>query len=417
MRYLYTILFYIATPFILLRLLMRSLRNPAYRHRWSERFGQVTPLKNPKVIWLHAVSLGESIAAAPLVNALLEQLPNYTLVVTTTTPTGSAQIQKTFSNKVYHVYLPYDLPHVITRFLKRIRPKQVIFMETELWPNLLNKLQRHNIPTLVANARLSEQSLINYQRVIRLFKPLLSHLIVCAQSEADAKRFKHMGAKTENTFVTGNIKFDNPVSEKLIQQGQELQALWKTRPTLIAASTHEGEEVITLNAFKKIREQYPATLLILVPRHPERFDKVADLCVKSGYKIARRSKQQLPHEDTAIYLGDTMGELKLLFAASDVAFVGGSFVPVGGHNLIEPASLSLPILTGKHLHNFIAVRDLLIDANALIIVENTEQFAEKVIQLFSDASSRDQYGARALGISEKNRGAINKTVAHIVKNL
>lgn len=417
MRYLYTILFYIATPFILLRLLMRSLRNPAYRHRWSERFGHVTPLKNPKVIWLHAVSLGESIAATPLIKALLEQLPDYTLVVTTTTPTGSAQIQKTFGGKVYHAYLPYDLPHIITRFLKRIHPKQVILMETELWPNWLSKLQRHNIPTLVANARLSEQSLRNYQRVIRLFKPLLSHLIICAQSEADAKRFKHMGAKTENTFVTGNIKFDNPVSEKLIQQGQELQAQWKPRPTLIAASTHEGEEIIVLKAFKKIREQYPTALLILVPRHPERFDKVADLCIKSGYSIARRSKQQLPDENTAIYLGDTMGELKLLFAASDVAFVGGSFVPIGGHNLIEPASLSLPILTGKHLHNFIAVRDLLMDADALIIVENAGQFAEKIIHLFADTISRDQYGARALGISEKNRGAINKTVDYILGKL
>ncbi len=417
MRYLYTILFYLATPLLLLRLLWRSTKHPSYRQRLPERLGRIRTIKNPNTIWLHAVSLGESIAAAPLIEALLKQLPDYTLVVTTTTATGSAQVQKVFNTKVYHVYMPFDLPHVIRRFLNRIQPQQVILTETELWPNLLYQLKKNRIPTIVANARLSERSFQQYRRFKRFFRPLLAPIFINAQSHADAERFQKLGIDQQHITVTGNIKFDHSIANALIEQAKTLRQHWENRPSLIAASTHEGEENIILNAFKTIQEHYPKALLILVPRHPERFNKVAELCVKSGFSIARRSQKQLPDDKTAIYLGDTMGELMLLYASSQIAFVGGSLVPVGGHNLIEPASLSLPILSGSQLQNFIAIRDLLMDANALIIVDTAQSLAEKAISLFADANSRDQYGARALSISEKNRGAVAKHIDCVLKHL
>ena len=417
MRYLYTILCYLATPLVLIRLLWRSARDPRYRHRWRERFGHITPVESYDTLWFHAVSLGESIAATPLIRAILKQFPKYSLVVTTTTPTGSAYLQKTFGDQIHHFYMPYDLPHVLERFLIHIHPTKVIIMETELWPNLLHKLAYANTPTIIVNARLSERSFSQYSRFANFFRPLLSELIVSAQSDIDAKRFRELGVSHKRTIVTGNMKFDNPVADELIAKAKILSQHWQGRPTLIAGSTHEGEETLILDAFEKIREKYPNALLVLVPRHPERFDKVADLCIKSGYPIARRSEKQLPADTTPIYLGDTTGELTLLYAACEVAFVGGSFVPVGGHNLIEPASLSLPILSGPQLHNFIAVRDLLLDADALIIVDNAEQLANKVSMLFADRAIRDQYGARALGISEKNRGAVETNLKLISINL
>ncbi len=408
MRYLYTILLYFATPLILVRLLLRSKKNPAYRARIKERFAYIPMINKKKSIWVHAVSLGEAIAATPLIRELIQQYPDQTIVVTTTTPTGSQQIQKQFGQKVYHVYTPYDLPTVIRRFLKRTRPIKAIIMETELWPNMLYELKRANIPVMIANARLSERSYAKYQRFSHFFKPFLQTItVIAAQSPADGNRFKKLGA-TQNVIITGNIKFDTNIPDGLCQRAQELKSHWQSRPTFIAASTHQGEEQIVLNAFKNILIQFPNALLILVPRHPERFLPVAKLCSDTGYHLAYRSKNEFPNGDTQIYFGDTMGDLTLLYAASDVAFVGGSFAPIGGHNLIEPASLSVPIISGPHLENFLAIRDLLQEANALILVKDAEQLAEQVIKLFSDKNMSHLYGARALSVSDQNRGAIEK---------
>jgi 3-deoxy-D-manno-octulosonic-acid transferase len=408
MRVLYTILLYLSTPLILLRLLLRSRKNLSYRKHWRERFGHIPLINNKKTIWLHAVSLGESVAAAPLIQRLLNQYPDFTLVITNTTPTGRAQIIKQFGDDLRNFYTPYDLPHVVKRFITKIHPALVIIMETELWPNLLYYLNNAKVPIMIANARLSERSFKNYEKLRRLFIPLLSPIHVCVQSKADAKRFKALGVHEKNLFITGNIKFDNTLPDSLLEKAKTLREHWGKRPTLIAASTHEGEEIIVLMAFKKIQEKFPDALLILVPRHPERFDKMANLCLKHEFTVARRSKEELPNENTAIFLGDTMGELMLFYAISDVSFVGGSLLPIGGHNLIEPASLSLPIITGPNLQNFIAIRDLLMDANALIIANNVNELTKQVILLFENENQRHQFGANALGISEKNRGAIEK---------
>lgn len=418
MRYLYTILLYLATPFLVLRLYWRSRKNPGYRHRWLERFGFIPVISKKKCIWIHAVSLGESIAAKPLIQNLIDEYPSYRIVVTTTTPTGSQQIQKTFGNAVYHVYAPYDLPVVIKRFLRRLCPAKVIIMETELWPNLLHQLHCANIPVMIANARLSERSLVRYQRVKHFFKPLLQSIqIIAAQSEDDAKRFQSLGIHRQRIIVTGNIKFDHVISSHLLDEAKKLRQLWSGRPTLIAASTHEGEEAQILQAFHEILLAFPSALLIIAPRHPERFSTVQKLCEQSGYTVAVRSKKEPPNKNTSIYLADSTGELMLLYGASDVAFVGGSLVPIGGHNLIEPASLGLPVMSGPNLQNFSMVRDLLFHHDALILITDANELAHQVIHLFTNVDASHHYGARALSVSEQNRGAIAKHLSWIRENL
>ncbi len=408
MRRLYTILLYVATPFVLLRLLLRSRRNPAYRRRWAERFAFIPPAAN-KSIWLHSVSLGETIAATPLIKALLEAYPQYTIVITTMTPSGSAHVTKQFGDRVMHTYVPYDLPSVVNRFLKRTKPAIAIIMETELWPNLIHCLRQQHIPIMIANARLSQRSCKGYQRIRTLARQMMESItIVAAQSPLDGEHFKALGLSDKQLLISGNIKFDIDIPETLKEDGQKLKDAWHQRPSFVAASTHEGEEAIILQAFKKIRAKHSDALLILVPRHPERFDKIAQLCQKEGYQIARRSLKQLPDDNTAIFLGDTLGELKLFYAAADVAFVGGSFVPVGGHNLIEPAALGLPVISGPHLHNFLAVKALLENANALTLANNAEELAAAVNLLFSDHALKLQLGERALAVSLANTGALQK---------
>jgi len=417
MRYIYTFLLYLATPFFLLRLLWRSRTNSEYRYRWRERFGYIPKIKQTKSIWIHAVSLGETVAATPLIKALVNDYPQHTIIVTTTTPTGSAQVKKQFGEAVYHVYAPYDLPHIIKRFLKRAQVYQAIIMETELWPNQLFQLRRKKIPVLIANARLSERSFRRYQKLVGFFRPLLQTIqMIGAQSKADADRFQALGVKSERVMITGNIKFDLEIPANLIAEAEQLRQHWQTRPTFIAASTHEGEENIILHAFSEIRKSFSTALLILVPRHPERFTKVHDLCRETGYSIASRAKKEIPSAATQIYLGDTMGDLLLLYAASDVAFVGGSFISIGGHNLIEPAALKLPILSGPRLENFVNVRDLLLASQALTIVKDAHELARSVMQLFSDQQSRLVLGRSAFDVSQQNRGAVAKHLAWIAQN-
>src|SRR3990167_1830327 len=417
MRYLYTILLYFATPFLVLRLFWKSRKNPAYRQRWWERFGFFTWQPQSQCLWLHAVSLGESIAAVPLITALIEQYPDYAITVTTTTPTGAQFIQKKFDTHVQHIYAPFDLPSIIRRFLQKLRPVKMIIMETELWPNLLLELQRAEIPVMIANARLSEKSFAKYQRAKRFFKPLLQSIkMVAAQSENDGQRFAALGVLPQCIMITGNIKFDQTIPASVIEQAKILRQHWQARPTWIAASTHSGEETEILAALALIRQQFPHTLLIIAPRHPERFQSVADLCKSNNYTLARRSQHEIPCTKTAIYLADTTGELLLLYAASDVAFVGGSLIPMGGHNLIEPASLGLPIISGPHLHNFTTIRDLLLHQDGLLLVNNAKELAQQVMQLFKNQALRQQRGARAWRVSEQNRGALAKHLHWIQGN-
>lgn len=413
MRYLYTLLLYAIIPFVLLRLLWQSRRLEGYRQRLFERFGYIDSIDlHTHSIWIHAVSVGEVTTAIPLIKALQKHYPHHILMITTTTPTGSLQVQKNFcTERVRHVYLPYDLPAPIKRFLTRVHPQFAIIMETELWPNLLHYTNRQNIPVLLANARLSERSMQNYRRINSMTKKMLSKITcVAAQSDADGNRFVRLGLLPERLVITGNMKFDLYIPTSLIQQGKSLRKTWGTRPTLIAASTHEGEEKILLEVFRRLRTHVPQAFLILVPRHPNRFAKVARLCEITGFSTVKRSLQQIPTKKTDILLGDTMGELCLLYAASDIAFVGGSLVPVGGHNLIEPAALHLPIISGHYLHNFIAVSELLKKENALIIVNDGQSLFNATSQLFKNSQEKNAVAKRVYQVSAANTGAVIKHI-------
>lgn len=403
MRFLYTVLLYLTIPFILLRLLWRSRRLPAYRQRWLERFGFSSPISH--AIWIHAVSVGEIQAAIPLIQTLKNQ---YLILVTTTTPTGSQRIREVFGDQVSHVYLPYDLPGALRRFLARAKPKLLILMETELWPNLLHACQQRAIPVILANARLSDSSTAGYQRFSHLTQRMLSQLtVIAAQSPVDAERFLALGANPQHMQVIGNIKFDSSLPADLPKKSSELRAQWGAeRPIWIAASTHPGEEEQILEAFTLIKPKYPQLLLVLVPRHPDRFNSVATLCQQYAYTVARRSCHEKCTSQTEIYLGDTLGELLLLYAASDVAFVGGSLVPVGGHNVLEPALLRLPIITGPYQFNFADITRLLVEADALDQVTRVSQLAESVENLLRDAPRRQQMGDRAYNVVVQNRGAL-----------
>lgn len=413
LRYLYTTLFYLALPFIFIRLLWRSLRQPDYNKRLAERLG-CYPFKLEKCLWVHAVSVGEALAAIPLIKALKARYPHLPMLVTTTTPTGATRVKTAFGDSVIHAYLPYDLPYAIDRFLINMQPEAAIIMETELWPNLLHACHQKHIPVCLVNARLSEKSAKGYGRIASLTRHMLQELaIIAAHGHADAERFIALGAPRERVIVTGNLKFDLELPDDLISKRDALrQVLGQERFIWIAASTHEGEEDIILAAHKKLREKDAQALLILVPRHPDRFDAIATLSELS-FVTARRSLQQACTSDTGVYLGDTMGELLLMYAVADVTFVGGSLIPRGGHNMLEPGALAKPILTGPHLFNFAEISELFIVANALTTVTEAESLAAQLIHLRQDNHERAAMGQRARVVMEANRGALAKQLALI----
>ena len=410
MRLLYTVLLYLITPLVLLRLLWKSRLQPEYRRRVGERFGLVEAADGGVAVWVHAVSVGESLAALPLIEALIRRHGEGRVWVTTTTPTGSERVQAALGKRVRHSYAPYDLPGSVAGFLERARPRQVVVMETELWPNLFRAVRKRGLPLLVANARLSPRSFRGYSRLRRSIAGVLADCTeVAAQSAADAERFRSLGAP--RVSVMGNIKFDMTVPEEQLRRGLELRAaLGASRPVWIAASTHEGEEQAVVDAHHELLKQLPDSVLILVPRHPQRFDEVAKLVERSGLLSARRS-QAPPNLHTQLLLGDSMGEMFAYFAAADVAFVGGSLVPVGGHNVLEPAALGLPVLFGPHMHNFIAARDLLLGSDAALEVGDAGQLAATLLTLFGDAAQRARMGQAGKEAVEANRGALRKLLA------
>ncbi len=406
MRDLYTIGLYLLAPFVLVRLWWRGRKNPRYRKRVAERFGFISPLSKRSRIWLHAVSVGETMAAAPLIEELLREYPDYSLLVTTTTPTGSAQLQRLFGEKVEHHYFPYDLPGVVRRFLARTRPRLLVVMETELWPNLYHRCAQEKIPVLLANARLSPRSLAGYKKISALVRPLFSHIsIIAPQSDLDAERFIQLGAEKEQVQPCGNLKFDLQIPVEVQESGEALKRQFGNRPVWIAASTHEGEDTQILSAHHKILSSVPDALLVLVPRHPERFDEVAVLCSEKRFSVARRSREEFPLPETQVYLGDTMGEMLQLYAASDIAFVAGSLVPTGGHNPLEPAALGLPVLTGPHTFNFTAIIKIMQAENAITIVRDVEELADSVIHLLRQPEERAVQGEAGLRLIGNNRGA------------
>lgn len=405
---LYQVLLYLIQPLIWLRLLLRSRKAPAYRKRWGERYGFCKGKVAPHGILLHSVSVGETLAAVPLVRALRHHYPDLPITVTTMTPTGSERVLSAFGDDVYHVYLPYDLPCSINRFLNTVDPKLVIIMETELWPNLISALNRRKIPLIIANARLSERSAAGYQKLGSFVKSMLGKItLIAAQNQEDGERFVELGLKRSHLHVTGSLKFDISVTPELAARAVALRRQWAAhRPVWIATSTHEGEEAIVLATHKKLLTQFPQLLLILVPRHPERFAKAEQLTKEAGLTAILRSADTVPDAKTEVVIGDTMGELMLLYGIADLAFVGGSLVPRGGHNPLEAAAHAIPVLMGPHTFNFKNICAKLDQAEGLITVTDSDSMATAIASLLNDEDYRRYYGHHAVEVLHENQGAL-----------
>ena len=412
-RLLYTVFFVLCLPVILARLLYRAWRAPAYARRWSERFALGGDLR-PGGIWVHAVSVGEAIAAAPMVRELLKRHPQLPITITCMTPTGSEQIRKLFGDQVGHAYLPYDLPWLQRRLVRRLQPRIAITMETELWPNMVAQCKRVGVSVVLANGRLSERSARGYQRVSRLVRPMFAALDwLAVQSQAEAERFMALGARREALNVTGSIKFDLKPSAAVLEGAAQWRGQWGERPVWIAASTHAGEDEIILQAHQQILQQQPQALLILVPRHPERFDGVARLVQQSGLSLVRRSSGAQPAGSDQVFLGDSMGELMQFYACADVAFVGGSLIAGGGHNYLEPAALGLPVLSGPHRFNFTEISDLLEQAGALVEMVDAEGMAGQVNQWLGDPALARGAGQAGQTVVKANQGALEQLLEGI----
>jgi 3-deoxy-D-manno-octulosonic-acid transferase len=422
-RLLYSFLFYLLIPLVLLRLLYRSLRAPAYRNRWKERFGFCRLPDDwrdePVTIWVHSVSVGETLAAAPLVGALKQRYPDAQIVMTTMTPTGSERVVALFGDGVFHAYLPYDLPGAMKRFIAGIKPDLLVIMETELWPNLLHYCKAAGCRTMLVNARLSANSARGYRRFSPLTRVMLEQLdVIAAQAEADAERFENLGAAADRIHVTGSLKFDiSPPGDQLTSPAVFQHIARLGRPVLIAASTREGEEEKILDAFQQCLVNEPDLLLILVPRHPERFDSVARLCEQSGLSVERRSRDKLSDDRVQIWLGDSMGEMWSYYRLADLAFVGGSLVETGCHNVLEPAALGIPVLVGPSQFNFAVICNQLQQAGALISVADQQDLAQQVMQLLVNPQWRKSMGQAGRHIVETNRGCLQRLEKQIADQL
>lgn len=416
-RFLYSLLLYLISPLAMVRLYLRSKKAPEYWQRKRERFGFFSlPASDKPIIWVHSVSMGETIASGPLVKQLQKNYPTHRVLITTMTPTGSAQVSKIHGDSVDHVYASYDLPGAVRRFLDKVQPVMTIVIDTELWPNTIAACHKRSIPVLIINARLSERSARGYGRFSFLTRPMLKEIdMVAAQNHETGRRFLELGLPKQQLNVTGSIKFDLDVAQEIITTGQALRNKWQQGMgsdirILVAASTHEGEDQQVLDAFKTILAESPEVRLLLVPRHPERFDSVHQLIKDNQLSVVRHSQRTQPSDETRVILGDTMGEMMKLFSASDIAFVGGSLVPTGGHNMLEPAALNLPVLSGPHVFNFEEISESLIQAGGLKIVNDSRALAQSTIRLVQDKHEYESMSLHAGEFVRDNRGALQKTL-------
>ncbi|EID4420532.1 lipid IV(A) 3-deoxy-D-manno-octulosonic acid transferase [Vibrio vulnificus] len=413
-RWLYTLLLALAAPLLLFGLYRSKPNKPKFGKRWKEHFG-ITPTLDGQnqPLWIHAVSVGESLAAIPLIKAIKEKTPDQVIVVTTTTSTGAEQIAK-LGNLVEHRYMPIDFAFAVRGFLKAINPAKMLIIETELWPNTLATVHKANIPIIVVNARLSEKSQQNYAKVQPLFNlihPCLDKVL--CQSQADADRFAKLGIPTNKLSVTGSIKFDIHISDEIKHQGAELRTLLgQQRPVWIAASTHRGEDEQVLDAHRQVLETHPNALLILVPRHPERFDSVFELCQTQGFETVRRTQANIIADSTQVYLGDTMGEMLVLLGAADVCFMGGSLIgdKVGGHNVLEPAALGVPVITGPSYYNFTEIIDKLMAQKAIMIGEDKTQISTYLLLLLSEPEAQKRLAWNAYTFLQASMGCTHKII-------
>jgi len=412
LRIVYLLLTHLVAPFVIAIEGWRELRDSSQRGRLKQRLGFIEPQSTPGCLWIHAVSVGEVQVAAALVRELKASEPGLEIVLTTVTATGAARARAIFGSDVRHCYLPYDLPGAVGRFLDRIRPRAVIVLETEIWPTLYRAISRRGIPLVIASARISDRSVSRYRRMASLVRETLAgDVTIGAQSAADAARFVAVGAPPDRVRVTGNVKFDLEIPESVVTAGRELRDRCATgRPVWIAGSTHEGEEAAALAAHARVRARHPSALLVLVPRHPQRFDAVRRLLDGERRSYAQRSAGVLPAQGDEVFLVDTIGELQMFYAASDAAFVGGSLVPVGGHSLLEPAVLGLPVISGPWTQNAPEVAELLSRAGALTTVRNHDELARRVVECLDDPARARADGDKGRRAVAASRGAVHRVV-------
>lgn len=420
MLIIYRLILYISLPVLIVRFLLRGLSNRSYFERITERFGFSETNPDPGGVWIHAVSVGEVNAAVPLVNRIMKTWPDKSITVTTMTTTGSDRVKKVFGSNVSHCYLPYDFPGAVRRFVKKISPQLGLVMETEIWPNLIFYCHQQGIPLIYTNVRLSERSWRGYNRFRYLFSKIFKLVSKFAvQSESDARRLIQLGAPEHKLSITGSLKFDINLPPSVNEAGESIrrQIGWN-RPVLIAASTHEGEELAIIEVYHRIKSNLPELLLIIVPRHPERFTAVSKLCVKEGLNTIQRTEMSAElSADIEVLVVDTMGELPIFIAAGDVTFMGGSLVPVGGHNLLEAAALGQPVVFGPHMFNFAEISEMFLQHGAGVQVSGIDELAEVCERLLLDGVVRDQYGTQGEKLVQQNRGALEQVMALISAEL
>lgn len=419
LRALYSAVLYVLTPVTVYHLIWRGFRYPEYFQRWDERYGSYGTPARPVDVWLHAVSVGEVNAAAAVVDALLKRHRGLRLLVTTITPTGSQRVQALWGDRVLHVYSPYDLPGAVARFLGHFPPRLALIMETELWPSLLFGCHDRGVPVYILNARLSARSLRGYS----VLRPLIARTLrtvrrVAAQSGDDAARFVQLGASPEQVRDVGNLKFDIPVPANVPDVVAGFRRhLAAGRRVWIAASTHEDEEAPVLAIHARLRRRWPDLLLLWAPRHPERFPRVAEAAREAGWQVGTRRGEQWPAAHDDVFVLDTLGELMAFYACADVAFVGGSLQAVGGHNMLEPAAVGTPAVTGPHLHNFSEISRRLREADALVIAPDADGVADAIEDLLADDARRRGMADRGRALVEHGRGALARTLAMIAPHL
>lgn len=418
-RFFYSLILTLVSPFLLYSLYKKKRGKPSVGKRWKEHFGftpYIPSCHNP--IWIHAASVGETLAVTPFIKRLKSRHPEIKIVLTTTTSTGAEQAER-LGDLVTHRYTPVDFSFAIKKFIKIIKPSQLIIVETELWPNTLNVVSKANIPITLLNARLSEKSYRGYKKVLPLFIPMAKQLSkVLCQYEDDAARFAKLGVSQAKLVVTGSIKFDISITDSVITQGNQLrELLGKDRPIWIAASTHDGEDQQLLSVHRQLLSTIPEALLVLVPRHPERFFNVTKLSKEFGFRTLTRSSGSAISHDVQVYVGDTMGEMLTLMQASDVCFMGGSLVgkKVGGHNLLEPAALGMPLVIGPSYYNFTDITHALVEADACKIVHDQVDILTQLNIWLTDKQQREISGQQALSVVNKNTGAIERSLDQIAQ--
>jgi 3-deoxy-D-manno-octulosonic-acid transferase len=411
-RFLYALAWWVATPLVVARLAWRARRQRGYLLRLGERFGRYAPAAAAPLIWIHAVSVGETRAALPLVDALRERHPRHRILLTHMTPTGRATSEEIFGDRVERAWLPYDLGFAVRRFFAHFRPEIGIILETEIWPRLLEEAARARVPVVLANARLSERSARRYAKVPALTRWAFRNLAgVAAQTEGDAARFATIGAP--HPAVLGNVKFDLDVPASMVERGREFRELFgPSRSVWVAGSTREGEEALLLDAFAAMATA-PGVLLVIVPRHPQRFDDVAALAASRGFAVARRSAQVAVPDSVRVVIGDSMGEMLAYYAAADVVVIGGSLLPFGGQNLIEASALGRPVIVGPHTFNFEEAAKGAIKAGAAVRVGDAREALAAAASITADDTRRREMGTKARAFVQSHRGAVDRLVAWI----